>query len=67
MVKESTTEANGKTEKEKIDEAPELVEDFEETTEKGKEKKKKKKAKKKDDKKEDKKEGDSQVFLGRVT
>ena len=67
MVKESTTEANGKTEKEKIDEAPELVEDFEETTEKGKEKKKKKKAKKKEDKKEDKKEGDSQVFLGRVT
>ena len=67
MVKEATTDAKIKTEKGKIDEAPEFVEDFEETAEKGKEKKKKKKAKKKEDKKEDKKEGDSQVFLGRVT
>ena len=53
FVKEAT-EAKAKSEKEKIDEAPELVEDFEEAAEKGKEKKKKKKPKK--DKKENKKE-----------
>ena len=55
FVKEAT-ETKAKNEKEKIDEAPELVEDFEETAKEGKEKKKKKKAKK--DKKEDKKEED---------
>ena len=56
-------EAKAKTEKEKekIDEAPELVEDFDEVAKEGKEKKKKKKAKKekKDEKKEDKKEGEA--------
>ena len=64
FVKEAT-ETKTKNEKEKIDEAPELVEDFEETAKEGKEKKKKKKAKKekkegKEDKKdEDKKEGET--------
>ena len=60
FVKEAT-ETKAKNEKEKIDEAPELVEDFEETAKEGKEKKKKKKAKKekKDEKKEDKKEGEA--------
>ena len=64
FVKEAT-ETKAKNEKEKIDEAPELVEDFEETAKEGKEKKKKKKAKKdkkegKEDKKdEDKKEGET--------
>jgi hypothetical protein len=60
FVKEAT-ETKTKNEKEKIDEAPELVEDFEETAKEGKEKKKKKKAKKekKDEKKEDKKEGEA--------
>ena len=59
FVKEAT-EAKAKSEKEKIDEAPELVEDFEEAAEKGKEKKKKKKPKKdkKENKKEDGKEDD---------
>ena len=59
FVKEAT-EAKAKSEKEKIDEAPELVEDFEEAAEKGKEKKKKKKQKKdkKENKKEDGKEDD---------
>ena len=59
FVKEAT-DAKTKNEKEKIDEAPELVEDFEEAAEKGKEKKKKKKAKKekKEEKAEGKKEGD---------
>ena len=59
FVKEAT-EAKAKSEKEKIDEAPELVEDFEEAAEKGKEKKKKKKTKKdkKENKKEDGKEDD---------
>ena len=45
FVKEAT-ETKAKNEKEKIDEAPELVEDFEETAKEGKEKKKKKKGKK---------------------
>ena len=64
FVKEAT-ETKAKNEKEKIDEAPELVEDFEETAKEGKEKKKKKKGKKekkegKEDKKdEDKKEGET--------
>ena len=60
FVKEAT-DAKTKNEKEKIDEAPELVEDFEEAAEKGKEKKKKKKAKKekKEEKAEGKKEGDT--------
>ena len=64
FVKEAT-ETKTKNEKEKIDEAPELVEDFEETAKEGKEKKKKKKAKKdkkegKEDKKDDdKKEGET--------
>ena len=60
FVKEAN-DIKGKTEKEKIDEAPELVEDFEETAKEGKEKKKKKKAKKekKDDKKEEKAEGET--------
>ena len=60
FVKEAT-DAKAKNEKEKIDEAPELVEDFEEAAEKGKEKKKKKKAKKekKEEKAEGKKEGDT--------
>ena len=59
FVKEAT-DAKTKNEKEKIDEAPELVEDFEETAKEGKEKKKKKKAKKdkKENKKEDGKEDD---------
>ena len=58
FVKEAT-DAKTKNEKEKIDEAPELVEDFEETAKEGKEKKKKKKAKKdKKEGKEDKKDGD---------
>ena len=60
FVKEAT-DAKTKNEKEKIDEAPELVEDFEEAAEKGKENKKKKKAKKekKEEKAEGKKEGDT--------
>ena len=63
FVKEAN-EIKGKTEKEKIDEAPELVEDFDEVAKDGKDKKKKKKAKKenkekKDDKKEEKAEGDT--------
>ena len=64
FVKEAT-DSKAKTEKEKIDEAPELVDDFEETAKEGKEKKKKKKSKKdkkegKEDKKEDdKKEGET--------
>ena len=64
FVKEAT-ETKAKNEKEKIDEAPELVEDFEETAKEGKEKKKKKKGKKekkegKEHKKdEDKKEGET--------
>ena len=59
FVKEAT-ETKAKNEKEKIDEAPELVEDFEETAKEGKEKKKKKKPKKdkKENKKEDGKEDD---------
>ena len=61
FVKDAT-DAKAKNEKEKIDEAPELVEDFDEVAKEGKEKKKKKKAKKekKDDKKEeDNKEGET--------
>ena len=59
FVKEANDTKKG--EKEKIDEAPELVEDFEETAKDGKDKKKKKKAKKekKDDKKEEKAEGET--------
>ena len=60
FVKEANDTKKG--EKEKIDEAPELVEDFEETAkEGGKDKKKKKKAKKekKEDKKEEKTEGET--------
>ena len=59
FVKEANDTKKG--EKEKIDEAPELVEDFEETAKEGKDKKKKKKAKKekKDDKKEEKAEGET--------
>ena len=61
FVKDAT-DAKAKNEKEKIDEAPELVEDFDEVAKEGKEKKNKKKAKKekKDDKKEeDNKEGET--------